>query len=235
VNPDGTQSLYFTSCTPAGAPAAPTCGTPALITQVAHPLSGMANIDLLAFTYPKHVNRLETNGKFTTFLAYDDCKNAFRFGNPPTTTCLDAEVLLMISSDGGNSWTTPASVDTSTGHHFYPAMALDASTGTVHLTYYSTSGDKFNHEVRVVRNEVASGGTQLGTSQLVTTVLDPIDGDPQQLGSFQLDLFMGAAARGTGVTGQSRLYLSFDSTTVAGTYEGRPNAEQNNHIGLVVY
>jgi hypothetical protein len=126
-------------------------------------------------------------------------------------------------------------VDTSTGHHFYPAMAVDASTGIVHLTYYSAAGDKFNHEVRVLRNRIAPGGTTLGTSQLVTHVLDPIDGNPQSLGSFQSDLFMGAIARGTGKAGQSRLYTSFDSTGIAGTYEGRPDPEQNNHIGVVVY
>jgi hypothetical protein len=139
------------------------------------------------------------------------------------------------STDNGQTWSSPVSVDTSTGHHFYPAMAVDASTGIVHLTYYSTTGDKFNHEVRVLHNEIAPGGTPLGTPTMVTTVLDPIDGDPQSLGFFQSDMFMGAIARGTGRTGQSRLYTSFDSTVVFGSYHGQTDAEQNNHIAVVAY
>jgi len=169
------------------------------------------------------------------FLTYEDCKNQFQFGNPPTPVCLNAEISMTTSTDNGQTWSVPVSVDTSAGHHFYPALALDASTRVVHLSYYSTAGDKFNHEVRVLHNQVAVGGTQLGNPQLVTKLLDPIDGDPQALGSFQSDLFMGAAARGTGTAGQSRLYLSFDSTAVAGAYEGRPDAEQNNTIGMIVY
>lgn len=241
ANTDGSDSILFTTCTASGAPQAPVCSAPSLVTQVTQPivpnsnLNSMVNINLLAWTYPKHASRAETGGTFTSFLAYEDCKNPFQQGNPPITVCLNAEVLITASTDNGRTWSSPVSVDISTGHHFYPAMAVDASTGIVHLTYYSAAGDKFNHEVRVLRNQIAPGGTTLGVSQLVTQVLDPIDGDPQSLGSFQSDLFMGAIARGTGQAGQSRLYTSFDSTVVPGTYQGRPNAEQNNHIGVVVY
>jgi hypothetical protein len=41
---------------------------------------------------------------------------------------------------------------------------------------------------------------------------------------------MGAVARGTTVSGKSRLYISFDSTAVMGTYEGRSVPELNNSI-----
>ncbi len=99
---------------------------------------------------------------------------------------------MTMSADNGQTWSSPVSVDTSTGHHFYPAMAVDASTGVVHLTYYSATGDKFNHEVRVLRNQIAAGATTLGTVQLVTQVLDPIDGDPQSLGFFQSDSVHGS-------------------------------------------
>ncbi len=228
-NSDGSDTVLFATCTPAGAPQPPACSAPSLVTQVTNPINGMININLLAFTYPKHASRAEAGGTFTTFLAYDDCKDPFQ------QVCLNAEVRMTESTDNGQTWSSPVSVDTSTGHHFYPAMAVDTSTGIVHLTYYSATGDKFNHKVRVLRNEIAPGGTTLGTVTMVTQVLDPIDGDPQSLGFFQSDLFMGAVARGTGKTGQSRLYTSFDSTIVFGSYQGQPDAEQNNHIGVVAY
>lgn len=230
-NPDGSDSIMFATCTAGGAPHAPACSAPSLVTQVANPIgsTSMININLLAFTYPKHASRAETGGTFTSFLSYEDCKDPFQ------QVCLNAEVLMTMSADNGQTWSSPVSVDTSTGHHFYPAMAVDASTGVVHLTYYSATGDKFNHEVRVLRNQIAAGATTLGTVQLVTQVLDPIDGDPQSLGLFQSDLFTGAIARGTGKSGQSRLYTSFDSTIVPGAYQGRLDAEQNNHIDVVAY
>ena len=239
VNTDGTESIQFTTCTPSGAPAAPVCGTTTLVANVAQPLlpnfdvgTPMVNIELSASTYPKHTNRTEPDGKFTTFLVFDDCKSPFTQGNPPFTVCLDAEVKISNSTDGGKTWSSPASVDTTTGHHFYPAIATDASTGIVDIAYYSTFGDKFNHSVRVLRNQINPGGTALGSAQLVTKTLDPIDTDPQNLGFFISDAYLSVIVRGTGASGQSRLYTSFDSTAVAGAYEGRPVPEQNNHISL---
>ncbi len=241
ANADGSDDILFTTCTASAAQSPLVCGAPALVTHVKQPVApntngtSLLNIDLLAWTYPKHASRVEPGGTFTSFLAYESCKNPYQYGNPMITVCLNAEVLMTSSTDSGRTWSPPLTVDNSSGHHFYPSLAADASTGTVHLTYYSTTGDKFNHEVRVLHNQVAPGGTVLGSPQLVTKLLDPIDGDPQALGSFQSDLFMGAVARGNGTPGQSRLYTSFDSTQVAGTYEGRPNAEQNNHISVLIY
>jgi len=49
------------------------------------------------------------------------------------------------------------------------------------------------------------------------------------------DIYMGIVARGTGVTGQSHLYTSFDSTIVSGAYEGQPDKELNNHLSMIPY
>jgi hypothetical protein len=94
-------------------------------------LADMMNINLIAFTFPKHANRAEPGGKFTTFVVYDDCKNPFVQGSPPFTVCLNAEVVMTTSNDNGKSWSTPVSVDTATGHHFYPAITTDPTTGIV--------------------------------------------------------------------------------------------------------
>jgi len=241
-NSDGTATVFFATCTPSGAPKAPVCHAPVQVAKLSEPLfpsisvaNPLVNVNLQVFTYPKHANRTESGGKFTSFVVYEDCKNPYQFGNPPVTICLDAEVMMTTSADGGNTWSAPISVDASAGHHFYPAITTDTSTGIVNLAYYSTSGDKFNHDVRVFRNQIAPGGTSVGTPQRVTTILDPIDADPQDLGYFQSDAYLSAIARGNGATGQSRLYTSFDSTTVFGSYEGRFSPEQNNHISLFSY
>jgi hypothetical protein len=122
------------------------------------------------------------------------------------------------------------SIDTASGHHFFPAISTDASTGTVHLAYYSTFGDTFRHDVRVIHNQVAPGTTTVGQSQLITKTFDPIDRTPQNLGFSLIDGFLGIAARGTGVSGASHVYSSFDSTAVSGTYSGLKLPEQNNTI-----
>jgi hypothetical protein len=236
-NSDGSLDIKFVTCTPSGAPKEPVCSAPALVQRVAQPivpsfnvLADMMNINLIAFTFPKHANRAEAGGKFTNFVVYDDCKNPFVQGNPPFTVCLNAEVVMTSSGDNGKSWSTPVSVDTATGHHFYPAITTDPTTGIVNIAYYSTEGDRFNHEVRVFRNQINPGGTSMGTRQAVTKILDPIDGDPDSLGALQTDAYMGAVARGTTLSGESRLYISFDSTAVMGTYEGRSVPELNNSI-----
>jgi hypothetical protein len=236
-NSDGSDTIFFVTCAPAGAPHPPACGAPTTVANVANPLTPsinvltpMVNINLLAVTFPKHADRPDSGGTFTTFLVYDDCKNPFT--NAP---CLNAEVLMTKSTDNGKTWSAPASVDTATGHHFYPAITTDTSTGIVNLAYYSAESDPFNHEVEVWRNQILPGTTTVGTPQMVTGILDPIDSNPQQLGLLQSDFFMGAIARGNGVSGRSRLYTSFDSTTVSGTYKGRPDPELNNHISVFSY
>jgi len=237
ANSDGSATILFTTCTPNAAPSAPVCGSPTTVAQVANPLSPslsilapMVNMKIMDFTFPKHANRKNTGGSFTTFLTYEDCKSPF-----PNGPCLDAEVVMATSADNGNTWTTPASVDTASGHHFLPAISTDTSTGVVNLSYMSASGDKYNHEVQVLRNQIAPGSTTLGTPQQVTTTLDPIDSDPQGLGLLQSDVYMGIKARGTGKVGQSRIYTSFDSTLVTGVYNGQPDNELNNTIDMFAY
>ena len=68
----------------------------------------------------------------------------------------------------------------------------------------------------------------MGPAQAVTKLPDTIDNSFNN--AFLLDLYMGAKSRGNGVSGQSRLYMSFDSTLVPGTYEGEPAPDANNNI-----
>lgn len=236
------DDIFYVTCTPAGAPNPPACGTPTLVTHVTSPINSsfsplfpLTNINMLMFTYPKHATRAEAGGKFTTFLVYDDCKSSIQFQKPPISACVDSEVVLLTSTDDGKTWSSPVSVDTTDGHHFYPSIATDTSTGIIHIAYYSTDGDSFHHEVGVVRNQILPGSTSLSKPIAVTTVRTAIDLPPQNINQSQSDFFMGVVARGDSITGQSHLYTSFDSTAVLGTYNGRSLRELNNHISMVTY
>jgi hypothetical protein len=242
------EPIGFVTCTPAGAPNPPVCGTPATVTTIPHPLPTpaqgvltrpMKGVDIFVTgTYPKHANRRESNGTFTTFLVYDDCRNPYTQPPPPhpnSTLCLNAEINMAFSSDNGQTWSAPVSVDTAGGHHFYPSIAADKSTGTVSVVYYTTEGNQFHHRVRVFLNQVAPGSTALGAAQQVTKSLVPMDIAPGGLNADMDDFHMGAVARGTGTKGQSHLYTSFNQTIVSGTYNGQALPEKNNHIALTTY
>ena len=238
--------MSFITCTPAGAPNPPVCQPPTTAAIVPNPLPTaefpnqvLQNItDAFMFTFPRHVDRQEPNGTFTTFMVYDDCKNPYTLPPPPNgqlpTLCLSAEVNMTYSQDGGQTWSTPVSVNVANAHQFYPSITNDASTGTVTIAWYSTQGDPFFHNVRVFMAQIAPGSTTIGPAQPVTA-FSPIDTDPGEEAFYLSDVYMGAIARGTGKTGESHLYLSFDSAAVNGTYNKEPLPELNNHITLVTY
>ena len=243
---DGTYPnlpIMFVTCAPAGAPNPPTCQKPVSVTTVVQAQfdGPLGNINLLfgAPLYPKFANRKESNGQFTTFMVYDQCVNPY--SNPPlpdesnNTICLNTEVNMTLSQDGGQTWSTPVSLTPKAAFHFFPTITNDASTGTVSIAYYSTEGDSFFRNTRVFLSQIAPGSTTPGPAKPVTT-FTPIDDDPGNvafLGAF--DYRIGAIARGTGTAGQSHLYLSFDSETAHGTYNKKPLPELNNHIDLIPF
>jgi len=126
-------------------------------------------------------------------------------------------------------------VDNKDGFHYFPTITNDASTGTVSLVHYSTEGNYFQHEIRVVLNQVLPGTTTLGAAKPVTTFTSDTNAGSGGVTFVGFDLAMGAVARGTGNTGQSHLYLSFDSISVNGSYNGQPVPDANNQIQLITY
>jgi hypothetical protein len=232
------QTINFVTCTPGGAPNPPVCGKPTTVATVTALLLAGAEPQgtaAMGFSYTQHANRQESNGNFTTFLVYDDCTNLYTAPPPPNdplTYCMATRVHMTFSTDNGQTWSTPVSVDNQDGFHFFPTITNDASTATVTIAHYSTEGDYFQHDIRVVLNQVLPGTTTPGSSKPVTTFTSNTN---FAMGAAGFDLSMGAVARGTGVAGQSHLYLSFDSISVNGIYNGEPVPDGNNQIELITY
>jgi hypothetical protein len=226
VNYVGDGTIKFVTCTPAGAPNPPKCAAPTIVHNVRGPFLDPINSNLQPIlTVPKHAIRAEAGGKFTTFLVYDNC--AIQFGNP--IICLSTEVLLTTSTDNGQTWTTPVSVDTAVGHRLASNITTDQATGITQIAYYSSEGDSSRHDFRVFRNQINPGSTAPGKPQMVTQTLDPLDGTQTTLTPF-IGGSLGASARGTSVTAMSRLYLAFTSSLVDGIYEGFSAPDLNNSI-----
>jgi len=236
------ETLFFTTCIPAGAPNPPTCAQPTVVAKVANeiltsqgaPLQNLNGFHL-EITAPRHATRLGPGNDFTTFLVYDDCVAPLTsvFGTP---ACAGGEVNLTISSDSGKTWSKPISVDTKVGHHFFGNVATDGSTGTVSIVYLSTEGDPNFHQSRVMLNQIALGSTKLGPQQRITSVHDATDmfAGAENF-DFLNDLGIGVVSRGTGSAGHSRLYTSFNSSLDKGLYEKEPLPDLNNDINLQTF
>jgi hypothetical protein len=138
------------------------------------------------------------------------------------------------STDNGQTWSNPVSVNVAKAHQFYPSIALDHSTGTVSIAWYSTEGDRFFHDIRVFTAQIAPGGTAPGPAKPVTT-FSPIDTDPGLESFYLSDFFMGAECPWHGEGRTEPFVSSFDSAAVNGTYNKKPLPELNNHIKLVTY
>jgi hypothetical protein len=236
-------SIFFVACTPAGAPNPPVCQPPVTVATLENPIApslNLGNINL-AYTgdplYPKIANRSEGNGQFTTFLIYDECINPYLDQPAPVfqlnRNCLNSAVDMTFSQDGGQTWSTPSPITRSVpALNFLSSITNDASTGTVSIAYYSTEGDIFFRNIRVLLSQIAPGSTTVGSAKAVTafTPIDTAIG-----GAVSEDLMMGAIAHGTGTPGESHLYLSFDSEIVDGTYNNEPLPDLNNFIELITY
>jgi hypothetical protein len=216
--------IKFVNCTPQGAPNPPTCSAPTLVTDAK--LLGIPPGDEMGFgdvAYPWHVDRLEADGKtVTNFLIYDECavstKTARNVGH---YLCSKAEVVIASSTDGGNTWSSFLPVSPNTpGQQFLGNIALDESTGTVNIAYYSTQNDPMQLRTQVFLAQVLPGQTTVGPiSQITSTLLDNTPGCTVQQDA-QCSYYVGVAAAGTGKKGQSHVYIHFPGSTNNGSFNG---------------
>jgi hypothetical protein len=102
------EEIKFVTCAPAGAPKPPTCSSPVLVTTVKTPVfdTMIGDLSMRDQLYPRHVNRLESDGKtVTTFMVYDQCDVAViqqNGGGQPF--CPKTDVVMTSSTDDGATW-----------------------------------------------------------------------------------------------------------------------------------
>lgn len=94
---------------------------------------------MVELTFPKHVNRLESDGEtVTTFLVYDVCEVPIDDVPALFNLCPKTSVSVKRSTDGGKSWSPTRFVPNAGGQQFLSGVAFDASTATLNIAYYST-------------------------------------------------------------------------------------------------
>ena len=237
------MAIRFVNCTPAGAPNPPTCSAPIAAIAEPQPLPDSTPGDTAVageISYPKHVDRLESDGTtVTTFLVYDRCEVPITsvdiFG--VSNFCPKTDVVVASSTNGGATWSTPQKVSTAAGQQFLSNVALDASTGTVNIAYYSTENDALKLKPQIFLAQIPPGGTEAGTPRQLTSAL---------YGSSTPNLvdvaiifpgvsYIGIAAAGNGAAGQSRVYIHFTGSTTVGNYGGVPFPVTNNLLTSFAY
>jgi hypothetical protein len=231
--------IKYVTCTPAGAPAAPTCSSPTIIKSETQPISprggGLGNGSLATTgftfaTFPKHDHRQDQNG-VETYVVWDRCKVGLIAGGG---ICPDADVALAASNNNGQTWTF-GKVDTKAGDQYFPWIVTDVFTNIINVAYYSTTGDSMNHRAKVVLAQISPGpATPDPVSKvqtLTTTGMEP------SADFFLRDTFIGnrigVSARGTSIG--SRAYVHYMHNAVNGIYNGASAPEQNNHMSEFSY
>jgi len=231
--------IKYVTCTPAGAPTAPTCSSPTLIKTETQPISprggGLGNGSLATTgftfaTFPKHDHRQDQNG-VETYVVWDRCKVGLIAGGG---ICPDADIALAASNNNGQTWTF-GSVDTKAGDQYFPWIVTDVFTNIINVAYYSTTGDSMNHRAKVVLAQIPPGPATpdpVSTVQTLTTIGMEPSGD-----FFLRDAFIGnrigVSARGTAIG--SRAYVHYMHNAVNGRYNGAAAPEQNNHMSQFSY
>jgi hypothetical protein len=252
----GTTQIKMAVCTPNGAPKAPTCAVPTVVTTLATPITSFSEEGFTIGGLSDNTFRIESMAKVanrgdgTTFIVWDTCKvqpftaSGSTFDSP----CMDADVKLGVSTNLGASWTFPAAgVDIGTGtHEFFPAISVDNEQNITNIAYYKTEDTLlYKNRTRVVLKQIPAGSTTPGALILVTTSVDSPNGDPNiPLFAPQYGDYIGVSGRSTSATaGTGRAYIGHTNDSRLGTFictfcsgaTGAQNPESNNHVSKVTY
>jgi hypothetical protein len=221
----------FVTCTPKGAPNAPACGTPAVAAQPRNPAVGSGGLTALIYnTRPTHVNRLESDGKtITTFLTFAACDVP---AIQSLFLCPKADVMVTHSTDG-KIWSPAEKVSTRPGQQFDGAMALDDSTQTVNIGYYSTERDPDKVRTQIFLTQILPGSTSVSQPHQLTSAFY----EAAVFGSFFSGYgdHIAVAAAGTGKAGESKVYVHFNGSPVDGSYNGHPFPIDTNTLTRFEY
>lgn len=256
VRPDGGITATYTAststgldikwvtCTPNGAPSAPTCAAATRITSESQILpydpfgggAGLAAAQFVVRTFPKHTHRQDTNGT-ETYVVWDRCKVSTSVTYPGITfhdVCADADLRMAASNNNGQTWTV-ADADIGDQDQFQPWIGTDAATNIVNIVYYSSQSDSLQHRSKVVLRQILPGSSTpdpVGAAQTITSVGLDSAADPFLQGIYVGD-YIGLSARAA--SGGSRAYIHYTHSAVSGTYNGAKDPEQNNHLSRFDY
>jgi hypothetical protein len=236
-----TFDIKYLSCTPNGAPKAPTCSSPSLITTELQPLVFGGSLVANYFrvdTYPVHDQRL--NGDhYDEFVVWSRCKADpyFLMGDWLVITCNDADLVMTSSAtDGAGNplgWSPIGDLTSKAHDQLMPWIKTDHSRDVVNISFLSAERDPNGHLLQVVRTAIDSGSTKSNGSFITVT---PTPADPAAdfflAGSFIGD-YIGMAVKGDGQN--SRVYFGFTGQIYEGVSMGVSNHEQNNLLSAIDY
>ena len=229
-------NIKYVSCTPNGAPSSPTCNSPVLVTSEYQPLAVGSTLTDNSFriaTYPKHVERADG----TAFVFWDRCHVFPDLPFSGGQNCANADIVMSVSTNVGATWSSPRAVNAGFGHQVMPRPVFDANTNITNIAYLNCN-DSFKNRCTISAQQVPAGSTTPGSLIIVTSGGDSPAAEAN-LPSFlpQFGDYIGAAARGTGAAGGSRLYVGYTSNLTLGTYSQgtQTNPESNNFLIKVVY
>ena len=120
---------------------------------------------------------------------------------------------------------------------FLSNVALDASTGTVNIAYYSTENDTLKLNPQVFLAQIPRGQTEASAPRQITSAFygAPVPNlvDPATI--FPNISYIGIAAAGNGTASQSHVYIHFTGSTIEGNYGGIPFPVTNNILTSFTY
>jgi len=226
--------LKFITCTPNGAPNPPTCASSHTVTTDNNLYDILTGVPALEIgPWPQLAARTDSGGQ-TFFLVWSDCVVAqFTTG---LYGCPEAQVVMATNTSiSSPAWTLHHIFGA--GHRFLPNVAYDAGQGIINVAYYYTVSDLYKSRSRIAVNQVPAGSTSPGSTTVLNTSYDSMEGDGTSVGFFAFNLgdFIGVAARGGSASGSSRVYVGFTSNARQGTYGSIMNTQADNDILRATY
>ena len=230
------RAIEIVVCTPNGAPSAPTCGEPKLITVEPNGFNSLSGNSYPITVWISHANRADGNTGQTTFAVWARCKiaaNSFIFSG---NNCPDADVVMAASTDLGDTWTYGTVDAASPSHQFQPEVTVDASTGITNMVYRSMV-NLFNDQDVLVLRQIAPGGITPGGAIQLTTTPSSGNADPHLDTVHVYGDYLGISAKGTGVPGASHLYIGHSHSLRLGINGVPPvtSPDLNNHVSRFDY
>jgi len=228
-----TQPIYavdikYVTCSPNGAPSAPTCNWPVLVkTDYAPIVDGLSGlIDVRNSTYPVHV---EASGG--TYIFWEHCGSYSDLPFGGNFFCPDADIVGTVSTSGGATWGAVFTVDGAYGHQIMPWATYDSGADKIVITYQDcdASGKTACRAGYRTITPTTSGSTAVGafaaisgytypTAEANNGDFAPLDGD-----------YVGASAHG------NHSWFGFTDTSRAGSYGFGTELDQDSNNSIAAW